>query len=381
MYTTTATPTLVGREEVALDTNNIVLHVGEKHMIEVSNKTFNVLKNVEDTTSSKYTSGNSKIASVDAKGEVTANKEGFTTIVVTKEETNYSSIAQVTVLPDGVEIEPMALTAGSHTVILKADGTVWSYGINSSYELGDGTTTSSDMPIKVKFPEGTIIKQIAVGNTHNLALDSEGNVWGWGANSNNALGTITARVPVKLGLTGIKKIAANNDQSMALTNDGYVYVWGLNNNGELGIRTYEKVTKPTLLPYINSVLDISLGKNHSLLLTTNGKVLTTGLNAYGQTGKKEGKSNTFEEIKLSDLIGQISAGDNHSVLVTIKGEVYTFGLNNKGQLGTGNNENVTVPTKLKDINSIMKASAGKGQTLLLNANRSIYSTGANEQGE
>ena len=50
LYTTTATPTLVGREEVALDTNNIVLHVGEKHMIEVSNKTFNVLKNVEDTT-------------------------------------------------------------------------------------------------------------------------------------------------------------------------------------------------------------------------------------------------------------------------------------------------------------------------------------------
>ena len=381
LYTTTATPTLVGREEAVLDTNNIVLHVGEKHVIEVSNKTFNVLEDVEDTALSKYTSGNSKIASVDAKGEVTATKEGFTTIVVTKEGTNYSSIAQVTVLPEGVEIEPMALTAGSHTVILKADGTVWSYGINSSYELGDGTTKSSDMPIKVKFPEGTIIKQIAVGNTHNLALDSEGNVWGWGANSNNALGTITARVPVKLGLTGIKKIAANNDQSMALTSDGYVYVWGLNNNGELGIRTYEKVTKPTLLPYINSVLDISLGKNHSILLTTNGKVLTTGLNAYGQTGKKEGKSNTFEEIELSDLIGQISAGDNHSVLVTVKGEVYTFGLNNKGQLGTGNNENVTAPTKLKDINSIMKASAGNGQTLLLNANRSIYSSGANEQGE
>ena len=178
----------------------------------------------------------------------------------------------------------MALTAGSHTVILKADGTVWSYGINSSYELGDGTTTSSDMPIKVKFPEGTIIKQIAVGNTHNLALDSEGNVWGWGANSNNALGTITARVPVKLGLTGIKKIAANNDQSMALTNDGYVYVWGLNNNGELGIRTYEKVTKPTLLPYINSVLDISLGQNHSVLFATHGKVLSTGGNDNGAPG-------------------------------------------------------------------------------------------------
>ena len=380
LYNTTATPTLVGREEVVLDTNNIYLHVGEKHTIEVSNKTFNVLRDIEDTSVNKYESANSKIASVNNNGEVVANKEGKTTIVVTKEGTNYSRIAQVTVLANEVEIEPMALTVGSHTVILKADGTVWSYGVNSSYELGDGTTTSSDMPVKVKFPEGITIKQIAIGNSHNLALDTDGNVWGWGANSNNALG-VTAKTPVKLKLSNIKKIAANNDQSMALTNDGYVYVWGLNNNGELGTRTYEAVKEPTLLPYVNNILDISLGKNHSLLLTTNGKVLTTGLNAYGQTGKAEGKSNTFEELNLNSLIGRISAGDNHSVLLTVKGEVYTFGLNSKGQLGLGNNENVTIPTKVKNINNIMMVSAGKSQTLLLDEDRNIYSTGSNEQGE
>ena len=58
---------------------------------------------------------------------------------------------------------------------------------------------------------------------------------------------------------------------MILTKDGYVYVWGLNSNGELGIGTYNQVTTPTLLDYVNNVLDISIGKNHTMILTTNGK--------------------------------------------------------------------------------------------------------------
>ena len=50
----------------------------------------------------------------------------ITRIVVNKQGTSYSRIAQVTVLPEGVDIEPMALTNGSHAVVLKADGSVWS---------------------------------------------------------------------------------------------------------------------------------------------------------------------------------------------------------------------------------------------------------------
>ena len=327
-----------------------------------------------------YVSGNTEIANVSENGLVTGEKEGKTTIVVNKVGTDYTSIAQVTVLPEDVEIEPMALTCGSHTVILKANGTVWSYGSNSSYELGNGNSKSTDIPVQVKFPENTVIKQIAVGNTHNLALDINGNVWGWGANSNNALGK-TSSTPVKLEISNIKKIAANNDQSMALTEDGYVYVWGLNANGELGTRTYENIQKPTLLSYVNDIIDIAVGKNHTLLLTTSGKVLSTGLNVYGQTAKQEGKSNTFEEIKIDELIGRISAGDNHSVLLTISGEVYTFGYNINGQLGSGNNKNMTTPNKVSEISNIMEISAGKNQTIILDSDRNLYSTGSNSQGE
>ena len=130
LYNTTSTPVVVGREDVVLDTNNITLHPGETHQITVTNKTFNVIEDVIDNSVMDYISENNTIASVDTLGLVSGVSEGTTTIVVNKQGTSYTSIAQVTVLPDGIDIEPMALTCGSHTVILKADGTVWSYGVN-----------------------------------------------------------------------------------------------------------------------------------------------------------------------------------------------------------------------------------------------------------
>ena len=134
---------------------------------------------------------------------------------------------------------------------------------------------------------------------------------------------------------------------MALTEDGYVYVWGQNINGELGTGTYQNVTSPKLLSYVNNVLDIAMGKNHTLLLTTEGKVLTSGLNVYGQTPKQEGKSNQFEQINVPAIIGKIAAGDNHSVLLSVYGDVYTFGYNSNGQLGTGKKDNETTIPSIK----------------------------------
>ena len=39
-------------------------------------------------------------------------------------------------------IEPQVETAGSHTIMLKTDGTVWCYGIGKFGELGNGKETT-----------------------------------------------------------------------------------------------------------------------------------------------------------------------------------------------------------------------------------------------
>src|SRR3954447_21785821 len=56
------------------------------------------------------------------------------------------------------------------TVVLRADGTVWSWGRNTFGQLGDGTFTAHSTPAQV--PGHTGIAQISVGYAHVLALSN-----------------------------------------------------------------------------------------------------------------------------------------------------------------------------------------------------------------
>src|SRR5688500_5783812 len=55
---------------------------------------------------------------------------------------------------------------GSHTVALKSDGTVWTWGSNNVGELGDGTTFNRSFPVRVKNLNDVIA--VAAGYRHSL---------------------------------------------------------------------------------------------------------------------------------------------------------------------------------------------------------------------
>ena len=61
-----------------------------------------------------------------------------------------------------------------HTAVLKADGTVWTFGDNAEGQIGDGTT--ADRPTPVQVPAGGI-KMIAVQGSFNMALRANSTVY------------------------------------------------------------------------------------------------------------------------------------------------------------------------------------------------------------
>src|SRR5437868_13964727 len=76
------------------------------------------------------------------------------------------------------------------TIILKSDGTVWTWGANLGGKLGIGvvpaTLGRSLVPVEVHgagdvsfFNSATAIM---AGETHNMALKSDGTLWSWGYN-------------------------------------------------------------------------------------------------------------------------------------------------------------------------------------------------------
>ena len=75
----------------------------------------------------------------------------------------------------------------THSLAVRPDGAVWSWGDNHLGQLGDGTTTSRSAPIAV----GSLVgphAAVSAGLAHSLALNVDGTVWAWGLNSDGQLG-------------------------------------------------------------------------------------------------------------------------------------------------------------------------------------------------
>src|SRR5581483_7545976 len=123
---------------------------------------------------------------------------------------------------------PYAVAASTYdTVALRNDGTVWTWGGNSAYQLGDAGASRS-MAAMVNGVTGVVA--VAAGWRHTLALRSDGTVWAWGANDTGQLGdgTTTNRssfAPVS-GLSSVIAIAAGQSFSLALKSNGTVWAWG-----------------------------------------------------------------------------------------------------------------------------------------------------------
>jgi alpha-tubulin suppressor-like RCC1 family protein len=131
---------------------------------------------------------------------------------------------------------------GQSSLALKKDGTVWAWGDNEYGQLGNGTYTDSDTPVQVSGLSG----MTAIGPPdarYSLALKSDGTVWAWGDNTYGDLGNgtyTTSNMPVQVSdLSGVtSSFGGGVYHSVALKGDGTVWTWGDNSFGQLGNGTY-----------------------------------------------------------------------------------------------------------------------------------------------
>ncbi len=74
------------------------------------------------------------------------------------------------------------ISAGSnHSVAIDKNGRVWSWGYNLYGELGDNSVTQRNTPVSIAGANKTFCK-IYARQSHTLAIDRYGKVWGWGQN-------------------------------------------------------------------------------------------------------------------------------------------------------------------------------------------------------
>ena len=255
-----------------------------------------------------------------------------------------------------------AISAGNlHTVALKNDGTVtvWAWGNNYYGQLGDGTIINKNTPVQVSDLTG-IITAISAGGNHTVALKNDGTVttvWAWGLNSSGQLGdgtTDSKKTPVQVSdLTGIvMAISAGGSHTVALKNDGTVWAWGSNDYGQLGDGTTAESHIPVQVggsSPLTHVIAISAGNMHTVALKDDGTVWAWGNNSYGKLGDGT-TTESHIPVQVSDLTGviKIAAGESHTVALQSDGTLWAWGKNNDyGQLGDGTMADSYTPVKVK----------------------------------
>lgn len=293
-------------------------------------------------------------------------------------------------------------TGQNHVLAINSSGALYGWGSNSSYQLGNGTTTDIELPtLLAETLGGNTISSVACGYYHSFAITSTGELYAWGNNWVSQIGDGTSDdkpsptlIASTLGGETIAKAAGGHINSLALTSSGKLYAWGDNSWGQIGIgRQYGSYKTPTFIASTlggNTITSISLGFRHCLALTSTGSVYSWGRNDYGQLGI----GNYYEYVTSPTLISAsafnneaviaISAGDNHSLALTSTGKVYSFGYNNSGQLGDGGN--VTYFTPHLSFSTVGGASvatitAGYCHGLCISSAHKLYSWGGNGCGE
>ena len=137
---------------------------------------------------------------------------------------------------------------GFHTAAIKTDGTLWTWGYNVAGQLGDSTTDDRSIPVTT-FSGGTNWKQVACGYRYTSAIKTDGTLWTWGLNSsgqlgNNTVNTRTTPVTTFAGGTNWKQVACGSGYTAAIKTDGTLWTWGRNSYGQLGNNTTTNRSTP-----------------------------------------------------------------------------------------------------------------------------------------
>ena len=181
------------------------------------------------------------------------------------------------------------LMMGKTAACPELEGTLWTWGENSSGFLGHDDTTKRSSPTQVGSGTNWTNKVSPNGTAAIMLIKSDGTLWAWGTNNfgQSGLGDTTARSsPVQVGSdTDWAFCTTTGSSAYAIKTDGTLYSCGYNNYGQLG---HNDATDRSTLAQVGSLTDwasvSSFPWQHVLFLKTDGTLWGVGYNNVGQLG-------------------------------------------------------------------------------------------------
>jgi alpha-tubulin suppressor-like RCC1 family protein len=286
---------------------------------------------------------------------------------------------------DWVEVS----AGGFHSLSLKEDGTLWSFGVNSFGATGRGTTAGNTL-VPTQVGSSSDWAAISAGTSFSLSLKEDGTLWSFGSNSFGRTGQGTAAgntlTPTQVGAASDwTAISAGNLHALSLKEDGTLWSFGINSGGRTGLGTVDGDTlTPTQVGVASDWIAISAGNSHSLALKEDGTLWSFGSNSNGATGQGtvDGNTLTPTQVGVASDWAAISAGTNYSLSIKEDGTLWSFGINSSGVTGQGTVDgNTLTPTQVGVASDWIAISAGNNQSLSIKEDGTLWSFGNNTNGQ
>lgn len=296
-------------------------------------------------------------------------------------------------------------------------GALYTWGSGARGQLGTGSLQDSWVPKVVRMPSGRLVKSMACGREHCIAVTYDGNAYAWGRGDKGQLGVgrnEDTATPKVVEIHNVVSVAAGEDHSGAICrgeDENELWMWGSSELGKLGlgeatssdsipvaIRAFAKSTEPYKVP-----MAVSCGQYHTAVICVrdqdsdddriSGRVWTFGGGWFGRLGHND-MENQYEPKIISSLITKIRTvhcGAYHTCGLSYEKGIY----NDNGELAgdlwvwgrnrcIGEHEHAKVPMKFMQIDGQPKVTCvvtSEMTTMLVTSAGLVYAWGDNRNGQ
>ncbi len=233
--------------------------------------------------------------------------------------TTDSTVAGRSPMQIGTDTDWKMVSGGYASVhAIKNNGTLWAWGSNLFGTFGNGNNTVSSLT-PVQIGTDTNWSDISDGYNHTVALKTNGTLWTWGNNNNGQLGNgtlVNNFTPTQVGTsTNWQNITTDSSSSntFAKKTDGTIWGTGKNNSGQLGIGTtvqstvFVKVTGcPLIIANPDSGAAISGTANSNSVANVRSNDTYNGVAATSSNTNLSFVSATNSGITLNNTTGAVS---------------------------------------------------------------------------
>ncbi|KAG4989958.1 hypothetical protein AAZX31_11G250000 [Glycine max] len=287
-----------------------------------------------------------------------------------------------------------AIAGPGHSIAVTSKGIVYSFGSNSSGQLGHGTTEEEWRPRPIRTLQGIRIIQAAAGAGRTMLVSDSGQVYAFGEAEYGVQGSKTVAAPQiveSLKNIFVVQAAIGNFFTAVLSREGRVYTFSWGSDEKLGHHTDQSDVEPhPLLGALENIPVVQIAAGYCYLLCL--ACQPSGMSVYsvgcGLGGKLGHGSRTDEEYpRLIEQFGLlnlqpmvVAAGAWHAAVVGRDGRVCTWGWGRYGCLGHGNEECESVPKVVEALSNVKAVHVATGDytTFVVSDDGDVYSFGCGQ---